>query len=81
MKFKKLNLSKDTQNKLEKFEAIEKIVNREDLIYKANNCTCNFRQFRTIRSCGRDVYIRKINLEEANELHSVILMEIIIFNK
>ena len=56
-------------------------MNRENLIYKGSNCTYNFRQFRTIRSCGRDVYIRKINLEEANELHSVILMEIIKFNK
>ena len=54
---------------------------REDLIYKANNYTYNFRQFRTIGFFGRDAYIRKINIEEANELHSAMLMEIINFNK
>ena len=57
------------------------MVNREDLIYKANNYTCNFHQFRTTRSFVRDIYIRKTNLENAKELQSVLLMEIMNFNK
>ena len=52
---------------LDKSKEIEEIIDREKLFYRASEYTYNFRNFRTIRTFGRDIYEGKITLEEADE--------------
>ena len=54
---------------------------REDLIYETHQLTCSFCQFQTIRSLGRNICNRKINLDEANQNESDLLVEIMNVNK
>ena len=51
---------------LDNIKEIEKIIDREKLIYRANEYTYNFRNFWTVRTLGRDIYEGKITLEETN---------------
>ena len=51
---------------LDNIKEIEKTIDREKLIYRANEYTYNFRDFQTVRTLGRDIYEGKITLEEAN---------------
>ena len=46
---------------------IEKTINREKLVYRASEYTYDFRNFRTIRTFGREIYDGKISLEEPDE--------------
>ena len=43
---------------------------KEKLIYKTYKHTYDFRKFNTIRTFGKDIYNRKITLEEADENQS-----------
>ena len=49
-----------------KIKVVEKTIDKEKLFYKASEYTCNFRNFRTVRTFGRYIYEGKITLEEAN---------------
>ena len=51
---------------LDNIKEIEKIIDREKLIYRANEYTYNFRNFWTVRTLGRDIYEGKITFEETN---------------
>ena len=46
---------------------IEKIVDREKLIYRAGKYTYSFKNFQAIKIFGRDIYNGKITLKEADE--------------
>ena len=59
-----------------KIKEIEKNVDREKLLYKANGNTYGFRKFNTIRTFGKNIYEVKINLEEADKDQSDLLNEI-----
>ena len=54
----------------------QKTANREKLVYRASEYTYNFKNFRTIRKFGRDIYEGKITLKETNEDQSNLLNEI-----
>ena len=82
-------LKSNNNNKLEiknediipnKIKEIEKNVDKENLIYKTNKHTYDFRKFNTIRTFGEDIYDGKITLEEADESQSDLLGEIKKFN-
>ena len=66
----------EATKELDKIKEIEKTVDREKLVYRASEYTCNFRNFRTIRTFGRYIYEAKIPLEEANEDQANLLNDI-----
>ena len=55
----------EAKRELDKIKEVEKTVDREKLVCIANEYTCNFKNFRKIRTLGRDVHEGKITLEEA----------------
>ena len=65
----------------EKITEIDKIVDREKLIYKTNEYTCSFKNLQIIKTFGQDIYEGKITIEEANEYQTDLLAEIINFRK
>ena len=65
---------------LDKIKEIQKTIDREKLVSKASEYTYNFRNFRTIRTFGRDIYEGKITLEEANIDQDNLLRDIRNFN-
>ena len=65
----------------DKIKEIEKNVDREKLIYETNDYIYSFRNFKTIKTFGRDIYEGKITLEKANEYQTDLLAEIIDFKK
>ena len=68
--------NEEIKKDLEKIKELEKNVDREKFIYKANEYTCSFKTFRTVRTFGRDIYGGKITLKEAGEYQSNLLGEI-----
>ena len=50
---------------LDKIEETEKIIDRVKLFCRASEFTYDFRNFRTVRTFGRDIYENIISLEEA----------------
>ena len=66
----------EAKKELDKIKEIEKTVDREKLVYRASEYTYNFRNFRTIRTLGRDIYEGKITLKEADEDQSNLLNDI-----
>ena len=64
------------KKELDKIKEIEKTVDRERLVYKASEYTYSFKNFRTIRTFGRDIYEGKITLKEADEDQSNLLNDI-----
>ena len=65
---------------LVKFKKQKKNVDREKLIYRASEYTYDFRNFKTIRTFGRNIYEGKISLEKADEDQLNLMNEIRIFN-
>ena len=61
-------LCKEAKNELNKIKELEKMVDRENLFYRANECPYNFKNFRTINTFGKDIYNGIITLKEANEV-------------
>ena len=70
----------EAKKELDKIEEIKKTINREKLIYRATENTYDFRNFRTIRMFGRDIYNGKITLEEANDEQSNLVNSVRNFN-
>ena len=66
----------ETKKEFNKIKEIEKNVDREKLLYKANGNTYDFRKFNTIRTFGKNIYEVKINLEEADKGQLDLLNEI-----
>ena len=66
----------EAKKELDKIKEIEKTIDREKLVYRASEYTYNFRNFRTIRTFGRDIYEGKITLKEADEDQSNLLNDI-----
>ena len=64
------------KKELDKIRKIVETINREKLVYRATEYIYDFRNFRTIRTFGRDIYERKITLEEANENQSKLVDDI-----
>ena len=57
------------------------MIDRENLVYRTNEYTYSFQNFRTINTFGRDVYNGKLTLKEADEDQSNLLVEIMNFKK
>ena len=66
----------EAKKELDKIKEIEKTIDREKLVYRASEYTYSFRNFRTIRTFGSDIYECKITLKEADEDQSNLLNEI-----
>ena len=60
---------------------IEKSVNRENLIYRASEYIYSFKNFKTIKTFGRDIYNDEITLKEADNDQTNLLVEIMAFKK
>ena len=65
---------------LDKIKEIEKTIDREKLVYGAGEYTYSFKNVRTIRTFGRDIYEGKTTLEEANTDQDHLLRDIRNFN-
>ena len=69
-------LSEEAKNEVGKVKKIEKILNRENLVYKTDNYTYSFQKFETIRSFAKTIINSKVNLNDADEDQSILLTEI-----
>ena len=69
------------KKKLDKISEIEKTIDRENLVYKTNEYTYNFKNFQTIKTFDEDIYDGTITLEEADDQQTDLLAEIISFKK
>ena len=70
----------EAMKELDNIKEIEKTIDREKLVYRASEYTYSFKNFQTIRTFGRDIYERKITLEEANIDQDNLLRDIRNFN-
>ena len=61
----------EAKKKIDKIKKIEKNVDREKLIYEANEYTYSFKIFQTIKTFGRDIHEGKILIEEANNIKPI----------
>ena len=66
----------EAKKELDKIFETGKTIDREKLIYKASEYIYSFRNFRTIRMFGRDIYEGKITVKEADEDQSNLLNEL-----
>ena len=68
--------SDEAKEEFEKIVKIEKSIRREKLVHKASEYTYDFRNFKTIRTFGEDIYEGEITIEEADEDQSNLADEI-----
>ena len=66
----------EAKKELDKVKGIEAAVDRENLVYRATEYTYIFKNIRTRRTFGRDIYWGKITLNEADEDQSNLLNNI-----
>ena len=64
-----------------KFKKQKKNVDREKLIYETNEYTYSFKNFKTIKTFGRDIYEGKITTKKPDKDHTDLLVEIMNFRK
>ena len=57
------------------------MVDRENLYFRTNKYRYNFQNFWTINTFDRDIYNSKVNLKEADEDKSSLLVEILKIRK
>ena len=69
------------ENSLIKLKKQKKNVEREKLIYKTNEYTYSFKNLKTKKTFGRDIYEGKITLEEAEKYQTDLLVEKMSFRK
>ena len=69
----------EARYELNKIKQIEETVDRENIVYRANKYICNFKNFRTTKTFGRDIYNSKITFKKAEEDQSSVLVEIMNF--
>ena len=72
--------SDEAEEETNKIKEIEKIIEREKLVYEASEYTYDCRNFRIIRTFGRDIYNGEITLEVADEDQSKLVDGIENFN-
>ena len=60
------NLNPEIINEIKRIEEIEKIVDRNRMVYKGTNETYDFRNFKTIRAFGNEIRNNIISLNTAN---------------
>ena len=73
-------ISEDEKKELNEIIEIEKTIDGKNLIYKTKNKSYSFKNFRTIRSFGEDIYNSKITIDEANQKQSLLLEYIVNFD-
>ena len=69
-----LNNKNEAIKELDKMEEIEKTIDRERLVYKANEDTYSFENFETIKTFGEDIYDGTITLNKANDYQNDLLI-------
>ena len=67
-------LSEEVKNEINKIKKIEKMVDRENLIYRTNEYVYSFKNFRKINTFGRESYNGKITLKKADKDQSSLLV-------
>ena len=60
------NLNPEIINEIKKIEEIEKMADRNKMVYKGTNKTYDFRNFKTIRTFGNEIRNNVISLDTAN---------------
>ena len=68
-------LNEEAKNEIEWMEETEKMGNREDLNYNTKNYIYNFQQFKTIRPFAKNIFARKITLNDADKDQNDLLIE------
>ena len=76
-----LNNNNEAIKVLDKMEEIEKTIDRERLVYKANEDTYSFENFEAIKTFAEDIYDGTITLNKANDYQNDLLIEIMNFKK
>ena len=71
----------EAKKELDKMKEIEKNVDREKLIYEADEYAYTFKNFQTTKTFGRDIYKAKITMKEADEYQADLLTDIKNFRK
>ena len=71
----------EAKKELNNVKEIEKNGDREELTYKTDEYTYNFKNFQTIKTFGRDIYEGKITIKGADEYKTDLLTEILNFRK
>ena len=69
-----LNNNNETIKELDKMEELKKTIDRERLVYKANEDTYSFENFETIKTFGEDIYDGTITLNKANDYQNDLLI-------
>ena len=77
----KNTLIEDAKNELYKIKEIEKMVDRENLVYKTNKYTYSFKNFITISNFGRDIYNGTFTLKKSDENQGRLLVKVVNFKK
>ena len=65
--------------KLNKIKEIGKTIDRENLVYKTNEYTYSFNNFRAINTFGRDIYNGTITLKKPDKDQNTLLVKIMNF--
>ena len=77
----KITLTEEARNEHNKIKEMGKTVDREDLVYRRNEYTYSFKNFRAINTLSREIYNGTITLKEADKDQSSLLVEIINFKR
>ena len=75
------NLNPEIINEIKRIEEIEKKVDRNKMVYKGNNKTYDFRNFKTIRTFGNEIRNNVISLDTANIEQADLLSHVYDFSK
>ena len=70
-------IKEETKKEIQKIKEIEKMINREDLIFKTGENTNNFQQFEKRISFAENVFSSKTTLNNADEDQANLLVEFI----
>ena len=60
-------LTEEAKYELKRIKEIEKMIERENLVYRTNENTYSFKIFQTINTFGKNTYNGAITLKEADK--------------
>ena len=60
-------LNEEAKNELNRIKEIEKTVDRENFVYRANKCTYRFKCFKATKTFGRDISNSAITLKDEDQ--------------
>ena len=60
-------LTEEAKYELKRIKEIEKMIERENLVYRTNENTYSFKIFQTINTFGKSIYNSTITLKEADK--------------